>query len=84
MVIKDSFSTVSYKGEHIQTCYNRTQGCDEVKWNGKQYKSVSAAKVAITKSQTNKTSYVTPTPLVPLAFIKSPYRKGLKCHRRFC
>lgn len=50
---KNIFHTISYKGQYIQGCYNVTKIKEEIKWNGKEYKSLYAAKIAITKSLKN-------------------------------
>lgn len=47
---KDTFYTIGYKGEYIHGCWNKTKNIGEIKFNGKFYKSIHAAKIAITKS----------------------------------
>lgn len=93
---KDTFQTIGYKGEFIQTCYNRDTQREEARWNGKEFKSAYAAKLAITKQQNavnehlshmNAMTHVpmvatrSRSPMIPRAN-PSPYRKGGKSHRR--
>jgi hypothetical protein len=47
--MKDTFLTIQYKNEFIGTCHNRETGKDEIKWRGKEFKSIFAAKLAITR-----------------------------------
>ena len=47
---KDTFYTISYKGEYIHGCWNKTMGKEEIKTMGKEFKSLHAAKIAITKA----------------------------------
>ena len=46
---KDTFYTVEYKGQYIHGCWNITRNFEEIKFNKKLYKSLHAAKIAVTK-----------------------------------
>lgn len=49
MDTKDTFHTFTYKNEYIQTCQNRSIKMEEIKWRGKQFKSLHAVKCAISR-----------------------------------